>query len=254
MRKEVEIQDISSHFSVYSYIQLNTKPHLLKHIKEGNVWEEFQKKVEYHQSDENTNIMMCDNYGFYDPRSRVLGTRVYCEPDQFIDDIEFQKNVASGDGEKSYKMIRYLFGIAEGAETEDLLPLNCNYHLLNSISFNKGCYLGQELTQRTFFTGVIRKRILPFILSDKLEFIKYGEKEFTDIPIMSVDNKYDLEMKGLEIKTDKNQTVGLVIANQYNCGIAMVNVEEIQGKDLRFSIEGDNAIIMDYSGLWKENI
>jgi len=31
------------------------------------------------------------------------------------------------------------------------------------ISFDKGCYLGQELTTRTHFRGVIRKRLLPVI-------------------------------------------------------------------------------------------
>lgn len=32
---------------------------------------------------------------------------------------------------------------------------------LNGISFSKGCYIGQELTARTHFQGVIRKRIIP---------------------------------------------------------------------------------------------
>lgn len=30
------------------------------------------------------------------------------------------------------------------------------------MSFHKGCYIGQELTARTFHTGMIRKRLLPF--------------------------------------------------------------------------------------------
>ena len=34
----------------------------------------------------------------------------------------------------------------------------------NGISFSKGCYLGQELTARSHFTGVIRKRLVPIIL------------------------------------------------------------------------------------------
>ncbi|GFO48793.1 Caf17, partial [Plakobranchus ocellatus] len=31
-------------------------------------------------------------------------------------------------------------------------------------NFQKGCYIGQELTARTFHTGVIRKRIVPLQL------------------------------------------------------------------------------------------
>lgn len=34
-----------------------------------------------------------------------------------------------------------------------------------AVDFRKGCYVGQELTVRTYHTGVIRKRILPVTLS-----------------------------------------------------------------------------------------
>ena len=36
---------------------------------------------------------------------------------------------------------------------------------MSGVSFHKGCYLGQELTARTFHTGVTRKRIVPVKLS-----------------------------------------------------------------------------------------
>jgi len=35
-----------------------------------------------------------------------------------------------------------------------------------SVDFRKGCYLGQELTVRTYHTGATRKRILPIRLDD----------------------------------------------------------------------------------------
>jgi len=37
-------------------------------------------------------------------------------------------------------------GVPEGPDLNDKLPLNYNLHMLNGISFNKGCYLGHELT------------------------------------------------------------------------------------------------------------
>ena len=37
-------------------------------------------------------------------------------------------------------------------------------HLTPSVEFRKGCYVGQELTVRTYHTGVIRKRILPVVI------------------------------------------------------------------------------------------
>jgi folate-binding protein YgfZ len=30
-----------------------------------------------------------------------------------------------------------------------------------SVDFRKGCYVGQELTVRTYHTGVVRRRIYP---------------------------------------------------------------------------------------------
>jgi len=39
------------------------------------------------------------------------------------------------------------------------LPLCYNLDWLNGVSFTKGCYLGQELTQRTHFTGAVSKRV-----------------------------------------------------------------------------------------------
>jgi folate-binding protein YgfZ len=67
--------------------------------------------------------------------------------------------------------MRFLYCIPEGSkELKDKLPLNFNLHKINGISFKKGCYIGQELTQRTYYTGVIRKVLMPFICSDKLIF------------------------------------------------------------------------------------
>ena len=39
-------------------------------------------------------------------------------------------------------------------------------HFFLTVSFHKGCYLGQELIARTHHTGVIRKRTLPIKLMD----------------------------------------------------------------------------------------
>mgnify|MGYP002775616155 FL=1 len=40
-------------------------------------------------------------------------------------------------------------------------PLEYNLAWLNAISFEKGCYVGQELMARTHHRGVIRKRLMP---------------------------------------------------------------------------------------------
>lgn len=66
----------------------------------------------------------------------------------------------------TYSVLRKLAGISEGAEITSKTALETNQEFLNAISFSKGCYLGQELTARSQFTGVVRKRILPIMIVD----------------------------------------------------------------------------------------
>ena len=49
-------------------------------------------------------------------------------------------------------------GIGEGTvdmPPAEALPLEHNLDLLNGICFTKGCYTGQELTARTYYTGQV---------------------------------------------------------------------------------------------------
>lgn len=48
----------------------------------------------------------------------------------------------------------------------EAIPLEYNLAALNSISFDKGCYVGQELIARTHHRGVIRKRLFPLRFLD----------------------------------------------------------------------------------------
>ncbi|AGO10624.1 AaceriABR170Wp [[Ashbya] aceris (nom. inval.)] len=61
-------------------------------------------------------------------------------------------------------------GVLEGVselKSEALLPLEMNFDLYeDAVSFDKGCYVGQELTARTHATGVLRKRCVPVIIGE----------------------------------------------------------------------------------------
>jgi folate-binding protein YgfZ len=52
-----------------------------------------------------------------------------------------------------------------------------NWPNFTPVDFRKGCYVGQELTVRTYHTGVIRKRILPVT-------IHKPEQEFVSPPLI----------------------------------------------------------------------
>ncbi|KAJ1659120.1 ccr4 associated factor [Dispira simplex] len=66
-----------------------------------------------------------------------------------------------------YTLRRLLLGIPEGIEeipSRQALPLEYNLDYMHGVDFRKGCYVGQELTIRTYHTGVVRKRVVPVTL------------------------------------------------------------------------------------------
>lgn len=109
------------------------------------------------QNDEEVVLDSC----FVDPRASCLGLRVYSEVVKDLnDDLEVTKST-----EKAYQAHRLLNGVGEGVEIEGQIPFGVNADFLNGVSLSKGCYLGQEIIARTFHTGIVRKRALPFLLS-----------------------------------------------------------------------------------------
>ncbi|CCD24339.1 Iba57p NDAI_0D00250 [Naumovozyma dairenensis CBS 421] len=70
----------------------------------------------------------------------------------------------------TFRKFRFHYGFVDGYEDikpESNLPLELNFdYLPNTVSDNKGCYVGQELTARTFSTGILRKRLIPVKLTN----------------------------------------------------------------------------------------
>ncbi len=66
----------------------------------------------------------------------------------------------------SYTKLRLSLGVAEGPKEIPAGSVSLEYNLdgMNGISFNKGCYIGQELMARTHYQGQIRKRLVPFLV------------------------------------------------------------------------------------------
>ena len=59
---------------------------------------------------------------------------------------------------------RLALGVPDGSR--DLVPeksllLESGFDELNGIDWQKGCYVGQELTARTKYRGLVKKRLLP---------------------------------------------------------------------------------------------
>ena len=71
--------------------------------------------------------------------------------------------VAEGDF-AAYDRHRLALGVPDGSR--DLVPeksilLELGFDELNGVDWQKGCYVGQELTARTKYRGLIKKRLFP---------------------------------------------------------------------------------------------
>uniref|UniRef100_A0A0R3RPJ7 GCV_T domain-containing protein n=1 Tax=Elaeophora elaphi TaxID=1147741 RepID=A0A0R3RPJ7_9BILA len=120
---------------------------IFKVHKDVTIEEETENYV-YH-ADNTVN----DIPGIEDPRVPSFGKRILSKnlPDDQTAD------------ENAYRERRFDFGIPEGPnELAGELPLFMNADIMNGVSANKGCYLGQELTARALNAPEIRKRLLPF--------------------------------------------------------------------------------------------
>ena len=147
------------------------------------------------------------------------------------------------DPNREYKIHRMILGLPEGSsEMGGQFPLNMNLHLLEGVSFNKGCYIGQELTQRTFHTGVIRKVALPFAL-DSSPHISLDAMNFD--PYVMHDQGFDLDLKGENIVDEKGKKLGKVLTNSTNMGVALVDLTKLNknGSNHKYSIAEHRAFL-----------
>ncbi|PHI95290.1 hypothetical protein BG621_07045 [Parasaccharibacter apium] len=94
-----------------------------------------------------------------DPRHLALGWRAIC-PHPIIE--------ATAARDNDLITRRLMIGVPDDA---DIIPgqtlvLEANMDYLHGVSWEKGCYLGQEVTARTHYRGLIKKRILPISSRD----------------------------------------------------------------------------------------
>jgi folate-binding protein YgfZ len=63
-----------------------------------------------------------------------------------------------------YETARLQFGLPDGSRdmiVDKAILLENGFNELNGVDWDKGCYMGQELTARTHYRGLIKKRLMP---------------------------------------------------------------------------------------------
>jgi len=96
---------------------------------------------------------------FIDPRLAALGHRTIGARAEMP---------AAEDGAAQYRARRLDLGVPEGADfgQDRMFALDAGLDELHAVSFDKGCYVGQELTARMKHRGTARKRLLPVQILD----------------------------------------------------------------------------------------
>ena len=113
-----------------------------------------------------------------DPRLAALGARLYAPP-AALEAVGLAPATA-----EEYDALRLTLGIPAGSRDlgiEKATLLDNNFEDLNGVDWKKGCYVGQEVTARMHYRGLIRKRLVPVRIEGPMptpgEPVTAGEKE-----------------------------------------------------------------------------
>lgn len=124
-----------------------------------------------------------------DPRLAALGVRLIAPVATGCAGLAAQGFVA-GDGQ-DYQALRLTLGVPEGSR--DLVPeksilLENGFDELGGVAWDKGCYIGQELTARTKYRALIKKRLMPVRID--------GDLPASGTPILGADGHEAGELRG----------------------------------------------------------
>lgn len=99
-----------------------------------------------------------DGVLYTDPRLATAGVRFALTPEQ-AGALSLER--ANPD---AYDAHRIALGLPDGSrdmEVDKALLLENGFEELHGVDFEKGCYIGQELTARTHYRALIKKRLMP---------------------------------------------------------------------------------------------
>ncbi len=156
---------------------------------------------------------------FADPRLPAMGWRVWL-PDHAEPPLPLSDDPAA------YDAHRLALGVPDGAhdiEIDKGLLLENHFEALNGVDFRKGCYIGQELTARTKYRGLLKKQLYRVQASQPLPP--------AGTPIMA-----------------NGQEVGQLRSNSGSIGLALLRLDAVSSQDLAVAGIALTALRPDYAG------
>jgi len=137
LRSDVQLSDVSDDYQVYGVLD----------------------NLDF--SDRGACKTLGDGIVYADPRILDMGCRAVL-PQGDASSLE-RAGLAAGDFDV-YEHRRIELGLADGSRdmiADKALLLENGFEELDGVSFTKGCFMGQELTARTRYRGLVKKRLLP---------------------------------------------------------------------------------------------
>jgi len=189
----------------------------------------LRAQVQIKKNDELLVAQSFDNIGFADPRHKNLGQRIYLEKSQ-LQNFTLEKSAL-------YHFNRIINKIPESENDltyEKSFILEFGFDDLNAIDYQKGCYVGQELTARTHYRGEIRKKIFHIKIEGFLEVT--AEWKITNL------KEHEISCEG--------KSLGLVLSSVFHEGklhaLALIKIPQDQNfDDLKenLELEGKKIVI-----------
>jgi len=162
----------------------------------------------------------------------------------FISELESAKNIwqcahqtLSPVGTSAWKLLNILAELPQiTPETaEDFVPQMINWDDLNGVSFQKGCYVGQEVVARVKYRGQIKRRLYTATLDntatataqagDALYADSHKEEIGKIVNIQAHPNGYFLALVSIQTDYAENQEIAIHTVQGNNVQLLAVNTE-----------------------------
>lgn len=171
------------------------------------------------QAAEGTTETFADGVAFTEPRIAAMGGRAILPAGTAKEALEQAglKPATRAD----YDAIRLGLGIPDGSRdmvVEKAILLENGFDELHGVDWDKGCYMGQELTSRTRYRGLVKKRLVPVTID--------GPAPEPGTPLMSGDRE-----------------AGEMRSSEGGRGLAVVRLKHLDGGDATPLKAGDVTVI-----------
>lgn len=110
-----------------------------------------------------------DGVVYTDPRTPEIGARAILPAGDNAARLSAEGFTPAGP--EDYEAARLSLGLPDGSRdmpVEDALLMESNFDRINGLDWEKGCYVGQEITARMNYRGLVKKRLYPVTVSGSL--------------------------------------------------------------------------------------